>query len=273
MRLKQNWTYSFALVAALSSHASAQTPPDPALPTTDPPAPALAPTATPPSYSAPSDAYPTDTARHDSEREFSRGLEWVYFNIEGGFETVGLRTLHTSNLLPETVDTSGSGAFFGLGGGLRLVFLTIGPRYRTGHFEAWNLWTLDLEAGIHLPIGRVEPYFTFAGGYAKLATNDTNALQPVDLSIRGFNARTGFGLDVYVNKYFTLGANGTFDVLAMSRPGVDVSSLSPQAQAGKCDMLTDPTQKQQCAMEAVYSVDGSSIGMAFSLSLVAGVHF
>jgi hypothetical protein len=174
--------------------------------------------------------------------------------------------------LPETISSTSSGAYFGAGGGLRLLFLTLGPRFRTGSFDEWSLWTLDLEAGIHLPLGRLEPYFTFAAGYAKLVTGDAFSLAPSDVSIRGFNARLGIGFDVYANKYLTLGAYATGELLAMSRPGADLTT-SPQAKAQMCEAIADPMQKEQCAASAVYAADGSSLGMAGTLGAVLGVHF
>jgi hypothetical protein len=207
------------------------------------------------------------------EKEFSHGLEFLYFNIEGGYQSVGLRTLHTSNLLPETASTSGGGSFFGLGGGVRLIFLTLGPRFRIGQIDGWNTWTLDAEAGIHLPLGRVEPYFTFAVGYARFSASGADATFPslADVTIRGFNARIGFGFDVYATKNFTIGAIANAELLAMSRSGE--LPTSPQAQVASCMAMTDPMQKQQCATAAVYAADGSSLGMAGTLGVVLGLHF
>jgi hypothetical protein len=205
------------------------------------------------------------------EKDFSHGLEFLYFNAEGGYESVGLRTLKTSQLLPETVSSTNSGAYFGLGGGLRLLFLTVGPRFRTASFSDWSLWTLDIEGGLHLPLGRVEPYFIFAAGYAKLGTGDAFALAPADVSIKGFNARIGMGIDVYASKNFTIGAIATGEILAMSRSGG--VPQSPQAQVANCMTVMDPMQKEQCAASAVYAADGSSLGMAGTLGGVMGLHF
>lgn len=207
------------------------------------------------------------------DKDFSHGLEFIYFNVEGGYQNVGLRTLHTSNLLPETASTSGAGAFFGLGGGVRLIFLTLGPRFRIGQIDGWSTWTLDAEAGIHLPLGRVEPYFIFALGYARFAANGSDTTFPslTDITIRGFNARLGLGIDYYASKNFTIGASATAEILAMSRSGE--LPTSPQAQVANCEAIVDPMQKQQCASAAVYAADGSSLGMAGTLGAVVGLHF
>ena len=90
--------------------------------------------------------------------------------------------------------------FFGLGGGLQVAVPDGGSALSIGEASTkWSLWTLDAEAGIHLPLGRVEPYFTFAAGYAKLVTGDAFALAPTDVTIRGFNARIGMGIDYYAD--------------------------------------------------------------------------
>jgi len=205
-------------------------------------------------------------------KSFSHGLQFVYFNAETGYEKVGLRTLHTSNLLPETADNTSEGAFFGVGAGVELVFLTLGPRFRMAIMDAWNLWTLDLEARLHMPLGRVEPYFIFAGGYAKMDLNNSGAADVTQVSIRGFNARSGIGFDVFATKNITIGASATAELLAMSRSGQNLTS-TPQQQAAACNAIADPLQKQQCAADAVYAADGSSLGIAGTFALVAGLHF
>jgi len=49
------------------------------------------------------------------------------------------------------------------------------------------------ELGARIKLNRVEPYFTFAAGYAKLKGDGLADIQ--DLDIHGFNGRAGFGLD------------------------------------------------------------------------------
>ena len=72
-----------------------------------------------------------------------------------------------------------------------------------------------------------------------------------DVTIRGFNARLGMGIDYYATKSFTIGAIATGELLAMSRSGE--LPTSPQAQVASCNAVMDPMQKQQCASGAVYA--------------------
>src|SRR5205823_5769164 len=76
----------------------------------------------------------TDTQRRLEEadaRDSGRGLEFVYFNLEGGFSYAGLGTLHeTGALVPTSSKTSGAGALWGVAAGALLLFFTLGPRFR-----------------------------------------------------------------------------------------------------------------------------------------------
>ncbi|MGC4070752.1 MAG: hypothetical protein QM784_39980 [Polyangiaceae bacterium] len=86
-------------------------------------------------------------------------------------------------------------------------------------FENWRFWTLDAEAGIHLPLGRVEPYFTVGGGYASLGAFNLNrsTLDGAGVDITG-STLAGSGIDVYVTNVVTIG-DLTGDVLFLTRPG------------------------------------------------------
>jgi hypothetical protein len=206
----------------------------------------------------------------------ARGPEPIYVNVEGGYEAADLHTLAAHNLTPESVESSGSGAFYGVGAGFRLAFFTLGGRVRGGHLSIGDLSTIDGELGAHIALERFEPYFTFGAGYAKLRASG-NALAGIpDLSIHGFNARAGLGLDYYADKIFTVGVNFTGDLLAMARPGIDLST-SPQAQAESqvrnCNAIADPVERNRCIANVVHDAEGSSAGFAGTFSVVMGLHF
>lgn len=204
-----------------------------------------------------------ELAKADKE-DSGRGLEFVWLNAEVGGEHLGLQTFKANNLVDAgTVKTSQTGLLYGAGLGVRLVFITLGARFRLGHFEEWDLWTLNAELGIHIPLGSVEPYFTFGGGYASMGSfNNGNlggSLRSEDVDIKGYDIRGGFGIDIYVSSTFSIGANLTGEMVGLTRKGVDPSKL--QGGTG-----------QQAADQA-YKADGSSIGAGVSLTGVAGLHF
>jgi hypothetical protein len=252
--------------------AAAQTWGDPPPPQEENPAGLEAGGLTPPGGSAPNPYYsvegmsPERELAEADEKDSGRGLEFFWINGEAGYEYLGLQTFSSNSLVDSgLVATTQSGPMFGGGLGLRLVFLTVGPRFRFAKFGEWDHWTLNAELGLHIPVGRFEPYFTFSGGYAtvgSLASN--NIVNSDDVDISGWDLRGGGGLDIYLSKMFTIGAAVTGELLFLTRPGVDPSAFTnPSAQAGT----------NEASIQTVYEADGSSVGAATSGSFVVGLHF
>jgi hypothetical protein len=216
-----------------------------------PPAPAAEPTPEPPT--------PEQQMAESDQEDSERGLEFFWLTGEIGMQHLGLQTFKANDLVDaEVVKTTQTGLAYGGALGIRLVFLTAGARFRLANFSGWQFWTLDAEAGLHIPLGMLEPYFTFGLGYASIGSfNAANiAGSGVDgIDITGFNARAGFGIDYYLSETFSLGALLNGDVMFLQRPKLSV-------QAGG-----DP------AAAEIYAKDGSSIGGGFSLTAVAGLHF
>lgn len=210
---------------------------------------------------------PTERELNRAEHEDSgRGLEFFYFNVEGGYEQIGLETFKSDGLTyANTVKSKDGGLMVGAGAGLRLVFVTIGARARLGKFSQWNVATLNGEVGIHIPLGDLEPYFTLGAGYAFLGSMDEQNWGG-SVSIKGYDVRGGFGLDYYVTPVFSVGANLTGEVLGLTRPGVDLSSAATGTGAAQPGSLDAKSQE-------VAKADGSSLGAAFTASAVLGLHF
>ena len=119
---------------------------------------------------APRTATQTEAELDRADKEDSgRGLEFAWLNAELGPQYVGLQALKADNLVDGTlVESKGVGMGYGAGLGVRLLAFTFGARFRFGNFSDWQLWTLGAEAGMHIPLGRLEPYFSFGAGYASL---------------------------------------------------------------------------------------------------------
>lgn len=198
-----------------------------------------------------------------AEKEDSgRGLEFFWMNGEIGVEHIGLQTFKKNGLLDTgVVKTTQTGVAFGGGLGVRLLFLSIGARFRMGSFSEWQLWTLGAEVGYRIPIGNLEPYFTLGGGYASLggfgSDNIGSGLKSANVDISGYYIRGGAGLDYYVTPVFSIGATLTGELIGLSRPGVKQSDL------------TQPSG----TTESVYLADGSSLGFGGTLMAVIGLHF
>ena len=236
----------------------------------------------PPPGSGPAEPPPasTTTERQLEQAEKSdsgRGLEWLWLNAEVGPQMVGLQTLSAGSnpLVPSvgSVSTNSTGTMVGVGAGLRLVFLTLGPRVRVARFSDWDMWSINGELGLHLPLGALEPYFTFGGGYTKVGNAADAKLGSADAGVKmqGYDVRVGFGLDYYVTPTFTVGANVTAEALMLSRPGVDPTTvLKSGTNVSACQSAPDP---QACVTAKAYQADGSGIGLAVSPSVVLGLHF
>jgi hypothetical protein len=213
---------------------------------------------------APPSATEQELQRADRE-DAGRGLEFVWLNAEVGAMHLGLQTFKANDLVDaDAVASTQTGPLFGAGLGVRLVFVTLGARFRLGSFADWQLWTLNGELGLRIPLGVIEPYFTLGGGYASIGSFDSDNLgadlNDAGVDITGFDVRGGFGLDVYLSDLFSIGANLTGEVLVLTRPGVDPSKLNASGSGSSAEA-------------EVYAADGSSVGFGGTLTAVAGLHF
>ena len=198
-----------------------------------------------------------------AEREDAgRGLEFVWLGIEAGYEYLSLDALHAANLVDGSViDSSGSSLLLGAGAGVRLIFLTLGARFRLARQSAWDLWTLAAEVGLHFPQGALEPSFTLSAGYASVGSFDAAKapagfeLDRVDIS--GFDTRLGAALDWYLNPLLSLGVQSSAELLVLSRSGAAQPALVASAPE----------------LAEFYARDGSGVGFGVSVTAVAGLHF
>jgi len=198
-------------------------------------------------------------------RDTGRGLEWVWLNGEIGFEALGVQGLKDNGLVDGVlVEDSAAGLSYGAGVGVRVIVFTVGARFRYGNFSAWDLWSLNLEGGFHIPIGRLEPYFVLGAGYSSLGAIKQDAIttnvSKDDIDIDGYNIRIGGGLDYYVTPRFSVGAALNGDLLGLYRSAVSGITVPPGSGVA-------------AQADATYSQSGSGLGWAFSASAVVGLHF
>ncbi|HEU4582372.1 MAG TPA: hypothetical protein VFS67_29145 [Polyangiaceae bacterium] len=219
---------------------------------------------TPPS-SSPASAGEAETYRQldRAEREDAgRGLEFVWFQAEAGYEYLSLDDLHGNALVDASViGDGGSALLLGVGGGVRLIFLTIGARFRMARQSAWDLWTLNGEVGLHLPMGELEPSFTLSAGYASLGAIQPEhappGFDPDRVDISGFDTRLGAALDWYLNPMLSLGLQSNLELLVLSRSKASQPGLGSDA----------------AELVELYARDGSGVGFGVSISAMAGLHF
>jgi hypothetical protein len=212
---------------------------------------AVDPTVTDPNQ--PPEQTPEKELAEADKEDAGRGLEWVWLNAEVGGEHVGLHTIKADGLVDGArAKTTQTGLVFGAGAGLRLLFFTVGARFRMmlpGGDGGWRLWTLGAEGGLRIPMGRLEPYVMLGAGYASLGAFSSKLLDASSVNAKGFNARLGAGVDYYLSNTFSVGGNLSGDLLVLSRSAVDGNEAT------------------------LYAKDGSGIGAGVTLTAVVGLHF
>jgi hypothetical protein len=199
----------------------------------------------------------------------------VWIDAQAGVEYINLQTFNADfktvsvGLLP----TSATGPTANVGAGVRLVFLTLGVRGRVASFQdssplhdagAWQVWTLDGEVGLRVPLGRFEPHVAIAGGYTSFGGFETavNGLS-AGLDVHGIDARLDAGADYWITHQISVGVGASGGLLGVARPGVAVGDLIAGHQVATLNE----------AKARVDEANGTSFGWTFALTGDLGVHF
>lgn len=196
-----------------------------------------------------------------------RRLEWVWIDVHGGFEQLGLQTFKGDRTLTGGfVPTSASGGVLAAGVGARLLFLTLLARGRLGLSSVGQLYEIGGEVGFHVPLGSVEPHVQLGAGYAAAAHlhDDVNGAAASAIGLRGFYVRAGGGVDVFVLPVLSVGLDLSAELLGVRRAALadaEVTKLKSALPAGRqagADLLR---------------ADASGLGGALSATAVLGLHF
>ncbi len=230
--------------------------PPPPLPPPGPPGAPLPPPGTPTA---------TDSNAADESQDSGLGLEWVWLNADVGASFVNTTTFNESQLALQQV--SGAGPTFGIGAGVRLLFLTAGLRARDSLLSSLgSLWELNAEAALHMRIWRIDPYFGIRGGYAFIGSLNSESVQvatqsaPSGVTVHGFNVGPMVGIDIYLSSLVSIGGEGDLEFLFLQRPpvplpaGISLASLPPQYQT-------------------LYQSSGNSAGLGGGATAHLGIHF
>jgi len=184
------------------------------------------------------------------EKDAGRGLEFVWLNAELGLQVASLTSLKNNSLLSDEDVKTGVGYLVGAGLGVRVLYFTLGGRFRYGGLGAFDILSVSGEAGLRVPLGIFEPYVTLGGGYVGVSGFDLAREVP---NVGGLDVRLGAGLDLYFSDSFSLGAQVGGNVLFLSR----------SAEPGACEVVAD----------CVYAEKGKALGTALTATFVAGLHF
>ncbi|MBI4951715.1 MAG: hypothetical protein HY908_06750 [Myxococcales bacterium] len=205
-----------------------------------------------------------DQAKADSA---DRTLEWFWLDVAGGYAFASLEGLRAGAepLTQELLTGKVHGGFVGAGLGARILFFTVGPRGRIGLFKGWQLFDIGGELGFRIPVGAIEPYFTFQPGYVALRSTVPEVLGVSNpIHVRGADVRFGAGFDGFPTSWLSFGAALDWDVLVLGRPAVDAATVATmQAHASGAE----------AARAGKLGADGSSVGTAVTLAAKVGLHF
>lgn len=254
-----------ALFATSSASAQTLAPPPPissSTPSTQPTTPS------PTSDVAFTESSATTSRLDEAEREDSgRKFELFWLNGEVGGSYIDMSQLSSNSLALEK--TSSAGPMLGLGAGVRLVLFVLGARARYNALSSFNMWQLNAEAGIKIPIRSLDIGFGFHGGYSfvgsladsAVATNTNTPTHADAVKVRGLNAGADFVFDYYLTPLFSMGLGVTGDFLFLNRPALDKPSGLTAEQSAALD--NDP----------LYQKSGSSAGLQLGAALRLGLHF
>jgi len=228
----------------------------------------------PPSSSNPPPSTGTEQKLDESKQEDSgRGLEFLYLNAQGGYAYDALQSINSSNFQMQNTDIGGP--MVGAEAGIRLLFFTLGARFRYEMLQPFNFWQLNLVAGFHIQAGKWDPYVSVHGGYSAIgnvdksnvATTITGALpsgyssQDIanGMSTRGGNVGIDFGADYYLVRFLSIGVDATFELLFLHRDALFDSIPA---------LKNDPTLQGN----PYYSQSGDAAGMGVVVSAHLGIH-
>jgi hypothetical protein len=207
-----------------------------------------------------------EAEQKDSGRNFE--LVWLDGSIGGSY--INMAQFSSESL--QIKNTDAAGPAFSLGAGVRFVILVLGARLRHNALSSFNMWQINAEAGLKIPVSSFDILFGLHGGYsfvgrlgdAGVATNTSTPASTDAVSIRGFNAGVDVAFDYYVSPLFSVGVGILGDFLFLNRPPVDkpagFASLTPDQQAA---IDNDP----------VYQKSGTSAGLQLAGGLRLGLHF
>ncbi|MBX3209624.1 MAG: hypothetical protein KF764_31615 [Labilithrix sp.] len=212
------------------------------------------------------------TRRLDEAEQKDSGRNFELFWLDG---SIGGSYINMSQFSSESLQiekTSAGGPAFSVGAGVRFVILVLGARLRHNALSTFNMWQINAEAGLKIPVSSFDILFGLHGGYsfvgrlgdAGLATNTETPASTDAVSIRGFNGGVDVAFDYYVSPLFSVGAGLLGDFLFLNRP--------PVAKPGNFATLT-PDQQAAIENDPVYAKSGTSAGLQLAGGLRLGLHF
>lgn len=206
-----------------------------------------------------------EAEQKDSGRNFE--LFWLDGQIGGSY--IDMRQFASESLQVEKA--SAGGPMLSLGAGVRFVLLVLGARVRHHALSPFNMWQINGEAGLKIPVGSADILLGLHGGYsfvgrlddAGAATSTSTPARTDAVSIRGWNGGLDLGFDYYLTPLLSVGAGVLADLLVLNRPPVD-------KPAGFASL--PPEQQRAVESDPLYQRSGTSAGLQLAGGLRLGLH-
>ena len=90
---------------------------------------------------------------------------------------------------------------------MRIIYFTLGPRFRYASLGAFNHWSLLGEFALRVPLGKLEPFVLLGAGYGAIGG------LPGVASFGGIDLHLGGELHYYLSDSFSVGAGGCIPLL------------------------------------------------------------
>jgi hypothetical protein len=195
-------------------------------------------------------------ANEDEEEESDgRDADLLWVEAIAGYSYVNMRAIAYDNLYPSVVALSGSGFGGGLAAGVRFSFVSVGARATLASYEGFEVGTAAAEITLRLPTPVVEPWVRAGFGYGWHGNANYDEPSLSQTSVYGYVIQAAAGLDIYLGKFFAIGAGFDVDVLNLSRQPL---TLGPGTASPTGVDLTK---------------DGNAVGLQLRGHLAASLHF
>jgi hypothetical protein len=207
---------------------------------------------------------PAEDAEDAEDEDDGRGLDWLWLDAGAGITYANLAGFSAENLGVAHKDSFGPA--FDVGFGVRIIVASLGLRARASLLDAFTLWQLGGEAGVRIPIGRVDLNILARGGYTFVGALTGRALSSLvdapdaNVRVRGWYAGATLGFACFLHDAFSIGLDVTGDALVLRRPPVKLPADLPDEVRRQIE--TDP----------LYKESGTSIGLGITGLMRLGVH-
>lgn len=225
----------------------------------------------PPSTPAWENGTSTNAKLDEAERKDSgRNFELFWIDAAAGGSYINMSQFSSTDL--KLKKSSAGGPAFDVGAGVRFVILVLGARLRYNALSSFNMWQVNGEAGLKIPVDTFDIHFGLHGGYsfvgklndAPQATDQSVPTSSDAVSVRGFNGGLDLGFDYFITPTFSIGVGAIGDFLLLNRP--------PLAKpAGFSSLPAD--QQAKITNDPLYKKSGTSAGFEAAGGLRLGLHF